>query len=544
MLISYNNCGKGFQAQKLNSVSSCVSISKASPEYISIDGWFRIQLAFSESTEWESFWLETVEQKKYELVFSDPLIAKKIPANSYIRLTGRFNTSSQIIVDAPPEAQEIPPIEYLYDDQPQALTTTGTRRVLAILGNFTSGSACDTSAVNEALFGGAPSLKNFYSAVSRNELNFEGEIAGPFNISFDGSSCLDNYSQWNSALSQAASAAGFNLSQFDHILYFYNIGGCPHPSGGRILGTANLGGKNGWMYVCDNNMAINHELGHNLSLHHAGVPPGTGMSAYDDGSDVMGNRGVFLVNAPHREQKGWVPAGKILRPTTNATIELAPIDVDPNSTTRPQVFTINKGSEKIYFSYRKNTGVYTNFSNTYLNKLNIHSYSGGASLTLFLDSLNDGESYRINEAKATITQISHDAEHVKVKVEFDGDPGACTEQSPNMSITTLPEPAKSERLFKVQITNNDTGENCPARTYSLEIQNPSPFTPTITTSPINLNKGQSGDINVKLTAPVGTEGTYTITFKVQASAPAIAAPISESKTIILTKESQKSGSCP
>src|SRR5439155_19948239 len=94
-----------------------------------------------------------------------------------------------------------------------------------------------------------------------------------------------------------------------------------------------------------------HELGHNVLMHHASTPG----SEYGDISDFMGYGGVGLrgVNAPHREQMGWMPAPQIVSPSGNVTLNIAPLEVSPSSAIYPQTIKLAKPDtgEYYYFSY-------------------------------------------------------------------------------------------------------------------------------------------------------------------------------------------------
>ena len=67
-------------------------------------------------------------------------------------------------------------------------------------------------------------------------------------------------------------------------------------------------GKQSWVQACGATGVFSHELGHNLSLHHASTPN----SEYGDGSDPMGGARMVDHNGANRTMAGWMPAGSVL----------------------------------------------------------------------------------------------------------------------------------------------------------------------------------------------------------------------------------------
>ena len=86
------------------------------------------------------------------------------------------------------------------------------------------------------------------------------------------------------------------------------------------------------MFHCDIGDIYGHEVGHNLGMMHASTPSGE----YGDNTDIMGlgqNR-LRQVNAPHKEQMGWLPPEQILEVPSNGDMILLPWNSIPQTPLR------------------------------------------------------------------------------------------------------------------------------------------------------------------------------------------------------------------
>src|SRR5438093_1081076 len=86
-----------------------------------------------------------------------------------------------------------------------------------------------------------------------------------------------------------------------------------------------------------------------------------GPEDYADASDVMGSGGFCQVNAPHKDQMGWLPSSKIVLANEAAVFssdgdifKIAPLELLPESTAYPQTvkFTVANGYP-YYVSFRR-----------------------------------------------------------------------------------------------------------------------------------------------------------------------------------------------
>ena len=150
---------------------------------------------------------------------------------------------------------------------------------------------------------------------------------------------------------RAAAAANFTLSNYDVVaVYFPNISALP---GSKIIyaGLASLGGANHWINgpsAFARTQVILHEFGHNFGINHANYfhpsrqlagsyldPSGNSLETGDifdrmGGADEIS--GYFNPYATTRT--GWLPASKVIEPTTSGTFRIHRLD-HPSATANP-----------------------------------------------------------------------------------------------------------------------------------------------------------------------------------------------------------------
>jgi len=215
----------------------------------------------------------------------------------------------------------------------------GNQNTLSILVNFTDKAlTCTAADVASRLFGGSgATVNNNYRESSRGLVSFSGQAVGPFPINYSSIGSCD-YSGWATAANAAAKAAGFDPALYQRVNYV-----TPSNSTCGWSGLAYMPGNQSWVQACGATGVFSHELGHNLSLHHASTPT----SEYGDGSDPMGGASVVDHNGANRTMAGWMPAGSVLDVGSTSSYALATVSTNAPAAS-PQVLRIVKPDTQEY----------------------------------------------------------------------------------------------------------------------------------------------------------------------------------------------------
>ncbi|MDH3625173.1 MAG: PKD domain-containing protein [Myxococcales bacterium] len=295
------------------------------------------------------------------------------------------------------------------------LMVSGEQRTLVMIANFQDADvSCSVDAVQDLMFTDPSdgSIDDLYRETSFGEVWFTGDTVGPFDIGYSSSTC--DVAGWSEATDAAARASGIDPDTYMRKVYVLPPNVCP------AVGSGTHGGNpsRAWIFRCGIPDVYAHELGHNLGMQHASTPE----YDYGDNTDFMGlayNR-LRQVNAPHKEQMGWLPATTI---TSGGTYQVAPLAPDPSQVGAHQSFKIAKPDtgDFYYLSFRTATGFDANLSSIYLNRLSVHEGDGATSQkTYLLALLPDGESFYDAVNGITFTQLSHSPNGSTFSVSFDG----------------------------------------------------------------------------------------------------------------------------
>jgi len=275
---------------------------------------------------------------------------------------------------------------------------------------------CTRSSISNLMFSTtSTSVDASYRASSYDELGFEGIVVGPYTIAANMSPCDDDL--WRDLARTAAEADGHNYADYDRIAYFGSFSAC----GWGGLGT--VGGNPGWAMsaYCYEGTAMAHELGHNLGMHHASTDfnnDGTIDSEYGDYSCIMGSPYQWRqLNAPHSYQLNWIHPEKRTHNPGNGTYHLAPLEVDPSSTSYDHLVTIpiSTSSEMYFLSYRREIGI-EELLLGYEDRLSIHRYSSGSAKTRLVAKLLDTQTFTDSAEGLTIQQTSHDDDKTTITI--------------------------------------------------------------------------------------------------------------------------------
>lgn len=313
--------------------------------------------------------------------------------------------------------------------------TVDTRRVLALLVNFTNIKATET--INEAnvdtiLYTSSRSTNKNFQLSSFSQVNFIRDTNNDgkadiytVNLNYESQDC--NYSKWAADAKSAAANAGINLSLYRHFMFVI-----PQNVNCTWGGLGNLGcgtSCNTWVRAYNpaqvySQLVYTHELGHNMGMSHAATDlnnDGTTDSEYGDAACTMGT-GDFQyykeVNAPHRDQMHWFDsfANRIKLVQSDGQFTLYPLESGANVNGLLVLKLKKNATETYYVSYRKNKGVFGAGAPAYLDKVNIHRTRTGDAHSYFIKALNNNESFVDAANNVKITVVSAGGETAVVNV--------------------------------------------------------------------------------------------------------------------------------
>lgn len=394
----------------------------------------------------------------------------------------------------------------------------GPQKTLVLVANFSDTQvACSTTDINNTMFAdpNGGSVDDLYQEASFGQASFSGVVQGPYTINYSSTSPCDYYS-WATAAEAAAQAAGVVLSQYDRRVYVL-----PQQNSCGYIGLGTIGGNpsRAWIFTCDLDDVYAHELGHNLSVHHASTPT----NEYGDISDVMGYGGIGLrnFNAPHKEELGWLsatqPVPQLVTVTQSGVYRIAPLELSPTQITAPQVLKIPKSDtqEFYYFSYRQPVGFdaqLVSYLQPYFDRVNVHRYRGSGSVqTYFLTALANSGSFVDAANGVTVTHVSHDANAATVQVSL-----GCSAAAPAISLAPATQNSKPGALvqYTMSVTNRDAAA-CSQSTMNLSASVPAGWTGTMSPNALTLAPGAQGTTVLSVTsAGSASGGNYNIQAKV------------------------------
>lgn len=245
-----------------------------------------------------------------------------------------------------------------------------------------------------------------------------------------------------------------------------------------------------------------HEVGHNLSMHHANgisCPNHLGFvfgdngyldsscveSSYGDNYDVMGS-GFRQYNAAHRFHLGWYAPNEYSYLSTSQRVELFSPFASDNAL-KVGLIRVPKKNYVYVLSYRQPDNFFdTGISPDVTSGLQIHTFrqdqniiknTEGYSYAVDLQrtkgyndygsSMSDGQEYLDTFTDIKITQISHNNQSVIADVEFLNS-DECKKNKPTITIDNLPDSIylNESYSFDVKITNNNSSA-CPSQEIQL-----------------------------------------------------------------------------
>ncbi|HSV69675.1 MAG TPA: Ig-like domain-containing protein [Methylibium sp.] len=405
---------------------------------------------------------------------------------------------------------------------------TGNQRTLVILANFNDATVgCSAADVQARMFGSSGATTNVdYLQSSEALVSFSGQAAGPFTINYSASGAC-SFDAWGSAADAAARAAGIDPSQFQRINYV-----TPPNSSCGWSGLAYMPGTRSWVQSCGSTGVYVHELGHNLSFHHAATPS----LEYGDSSDPMGGARMVQFNAPNRVLAGWLPTGSVIEVLTSGGYSLSPLAADgsPN----PQVLRLVKPdtNEHYYVSLRQAIDLDANLPAGYQNTLSIHrSGSNMPTRTYLLQNLAVGQSFTDSVNGLQITHQGLAGSVSTVAVDFTG--STCQRNAPTVGVSPASQTgAPGAQLgYSISVRNNNTAA-CGGSAFNVAQTLPAGFAGTLSTGSLTLAAGASSSVSWQVTSPTtAAEATHTLT--ATASESAVANSASQHASYIVFRDS-------
>ena len=419
--------------------------------------------------------------------------------------------------------------------EPQAATPVTARKAVVILVDIKDSSGteykvsadCDGTVAKSAdiMFGsqtGGVNLDGCYQDASFGALGFGGSVfpGGTLDVTrvtvneaaVIGNAC--NYSAWASAADKAVS--GITLANYQHRVYVL-----PSNVGCGWAGLAYVGcgsSCQAWVkaygnHACGYPDAYVHEIGHNLGLWHASTDTnndGTLDCEYCDTSSFMGyaTGAMRTLNGPHKVQMGWASGSRLVDGSKGGTFTVSSLALAQAGS--PQVVKVvpNSGAP-YYLSFRTGVGYDTATPSSYLNKLNVHRWSGSGN-SRYIAALGNGQSFADATTGVSIQQLSSTVDSATFSVST-----VCAAQAPSVTVSPSSQGAgaalPATRSYSVTVTNRDSAA-CSSSTFALAATLPTGFAGGFAApAALTLAPGASASATLGVTAPAGTpQGSYAL----------------------------------
>ena len=392
----------------------------------------------------------------------------------------------------------------------------GDQKTLSILVNFTDSSlSCTASDVASRLFNATgATVTNNYQQSSLGLVSFSGQAVGPYTINYASTGTCD-YLGWAAAAESAAKAAGIDPSLYSRVNYV-----TPSNSSCGWTGLAYMPGRQSWVQACGSTGTFSHELGHNLSLHHAATPT----FEYGDTSDPMGGAQVVDHNGANRVMAGWMPPGSVQDIASGGAYSLSTISA-LTATSSPQVLRLVKAdtTEYYYVSLREPLNLDAGLSLKYVDTISVHRATGTLpTRTYLLQNLAAGQSYA--DTVNGITIVNQGVTNGTATVGVAMGAASCLRNVPSVTVSPASQTAGAGTTlaYSVAITNQNSAA-CGTSTFSLSQALPAGFSGGLGAASLSISAGASASTSWSVTAASAvSDATYTVTASAADTATGVA----------------------
>ena len=321
--------------------------------------------------------------------------------------------------------------------EPLSTWTTGAKRVLVILMNFTDDTSLNATTVTNAqnvFFGASGSVAAYYNEASFGLATMTGDVALVTATIAKPTTC-DSGAIETQAQARA-NAAGYAVAGYDFLVYvFPSLGSCGWAGLGYVGWRGAWINGPGYMYL----LVAAHELGHNFGVLHAHsytcpsaaiAPSGCSRSEYGDPLDVMGNGRAGHFNAYSKDYFGWLPAGSVRKHAGGtATYTLGALEAGGQVTYAVKVPT-SRSDRTYWIEWRNRSGFDAVEPSAIANGGLVHFAPSSVSGTDLLDmtpatagnfddsELDVGKSFTDPELSLSITALSKTASSLTVQVQY------------------------------------------------------------------------------------------------------------------------------
>ncbi len=379
------------------------------------------------------------------------------------------------------------------------------------------------------LYDNSKSMAAQFEASSNGQLGFnrdtdgdgQADVFGPFTINADATASCDYY-DWAHKAEAAAEAAGLDLSQYQHKVFVLPKYDQLTQCGWVGIGNLSCGDSCRAWIAYNWSGLYSHELGHNLSMHHAGTDTdnnGSLESEYGDSSGIMGASAYWnQFNAPHQSQMGWLaafPGSSVdVSGVGSNSFSIGALELDQRSDNPGiQLLTHTRASGGDYYiSFRQTIGSY-GVKSDYANKLSIHSFKGGSNKTHFIKALTVGETFADSSSGFSVTFHGINGNFADVSISSSWDSSSnCSPANPSFSLSPANQSGTPGEQFtyKLNVKNNDSSD-CASTSFNLAADTGS-LVSSLSSSGLSLAPGASGTVTLKVDTSIdSSDGSYQFT---------------------------------
>src|SRR5438132_3698677 len=426
-------------------------------------------------------------------------------------------------------------------------SSIGDQKTVVLLVTFpgTPAPNIDPASVYNIFCGSAGrSVSEYWREASYGVTSASGAVFGWYTL--DAVYTCDQYSSIKTAAIKAADA-DVNFTQYSRLAIIFPSSSCSWAGLAEVgCGTissadGSVTGSTAWMLSTyfsstDNGVKLaNHELGHNLGLHHSssrdfgtealGAPGTAGtLSEYGDVFSSMGSWNLGHYPAPHKKMLKWMTEGATIRTvTSNGSFSVQPFEMGAGTLQALKIQRGTGGSDWVWLEFRQPLGNYDSTLGLQIfSGATIHYQDSTTGIhTHLLDLTPETSSWTDPDLAATkswtdnYTNLRIDvtgATLSTLNVDVTYGPIPCVPANPTVTLSP-PNPsvyAGSSVNSAVTVTNNDS-LGCSPRVFNLSSSQPSTWPSVFSQSLPTISPSSSTSTTLTKSVPAGiAEGLYAV----------------------------------